>query len=35
MPPTASSELDLSSLIADTESEIVRLVQEVWAVPGG
>jgi geranylgeranyl diphosphate synthase type I len=28
MPPTASSELDLSSLIADTESEIVRLVQD-------
>jgi geranylgeranyl diphosphate synthase, type I len=28
MPPTASSELDLAALIADTESEIVRLVQD-------
>jgi len=28
MPPTASPELDLSALIADTEAEIVRLVQD-------
>jgi geranylgeranyl diphosphate synthase, type I len=28
MPPTASTELDLAALIADTESEIVRLVQD-------
>ena len=28
MPTTASPELDLTSLIADTEAEIVRLVQD-------
>ena len=28
MPPTASPELDLTALIADTEAEIVRLVQD-------
>ena len=28
MPPTASPEIDLTALIADTEAEIVRLVQD-------